>query len=194
MENSVTLVIGRRGTGKTNFVKRLIRKSPMPKKLVIDTFDSEVWQTMESFDDPDGKNIFLIDMDYSHFAGWKKGLYRLWDSDTKKQLQYIDKFARNTFLVFDDATKYIGSKLEPEIIRFILDSKQKNLNIVLCFHALGKVPTDLFRYSNYVVLHKTNENMTSWLKNKCPKEVVDVFDEVNNHPDKYHRVTVDIAS
>ena len=161
--NKVILIAGTRGTGKTDFVKDLIFKmmDNFSKTLVVDTFDSDVWQNLKTWNHPERINFPVTKIPVSKLKRWKAGVGRIYSSDTTKIMNEISEHAKNTFIVFEDATKYIGSKLEKETRNFVLDSKQKNLDLVFIFHSLASIPPELVRVSDTLILFKTNEGKVS---------------------------------
>lgn len=156
--NKVILVAGTRGTGKTDFIKNVIRnqKSKFPKTLIVDTFDSPVWKDLSTHDHPEDLKPIPV-LSPTNFKRWKKGLARIYSPNTKSLMQLIAHHSKNTFIVFEDATRYIGSKVTDDVNNFVLDSKQKNLDLVFIFHSLMSIPPDLVRVSDVLVLFKTNE-------------------------------------
>jgi len=164
--NKVILIAGTRGTGKTDFVKNLVSKSSsaFPKSLVVDTFDSDTWHNLATHDHPERINMQVNNIPMAKFKHWKSGIGRMFSSDTRAIMQLIQEYSRNTFIVFEDATKYIGAKLSEEMKLFVLDSKQKNLDLVFIFHSLASIPPDLVRVADVLVLFKTNEGKPSETK------------------------------
>jgi len=161
--NKVILIAGTRGTGKTDFEKNIIfdQRKIFPKSLIVDTFDSDVWQTLETHDHPERMNIQIPIIAPEQLKNWKNGIARVFSSDTSTIMSEIQKTSRNMFIVFEDATKYIGSKLSEDVKRFVLDSKQKNIDLIFCFHSLSSIPPELVRTSDILVLFKTNEGKPS---------------------------------
>jgi hypothetical protein len=189
--NKVIIVIGRRGSGKTDFLKKCVKHSTLPKKLIIDHFNSEVWSSLETFEDPLAKNHKIPQIKPTDFPNWEKGIYRIFEKDTDSTMKIIDECARNTLLVFDDATIYIGKQISKEVKTFILDSKQKNLNIIFAFHSVKDVPADIFRYSDYVTFFEVVENLKSSVMNKLPVGGIEALTKVNAMP-KYSNITIEI--
>ncbi|MCO5258685.1 MAG: hypothetical protein M9916_00900 [Crocinitomicaceae bacterium] len=132
-------------------------KSIFPKTLVVDTFDSDVWQNLKTYDHPERINNVVSILPLNKLVSWKTGIARIFDSDTDKMMAEIQNHSKNTFIVFEDATKYIGSKLTTDVRKFVLDSKQKNLDLVFVFHSLMAIPPELIRISDILILFKTND-------------------------------------
>jgi hypothetical protein len=107
--NVVCLVAGNRGRGKTDFIKNeIILASPLARKLIVDTFNSDVWQTMKTFHHPENDSIKIPIMPISKLKFWKSGLYRLAEKDTPLVFATINEHLRNSLVVFEDATRFIG--------------------------------------------------------------------------------------
>jgi len=179
--NYITLVAGTRGTGKTTYFKGshelkingiidlFLDRDPKQKILVVDLFDSPVWQ-----------DVPLITTD--KLARWKSGMYRIFHSDPDQLMSVIQRHCYNTVIIFEDATKYIKATLNENLRRLLIDSKQKNLDVFFAFHYLMAVPPDLVRISDYLVLFKTNESFTSQLRNKYPHpDIIKGFTDVSKH-------------
>jgi hypothetical protein len=189
--NIVSLIVGTRGTGKTDFVKNLLYQSKIgfKKQLVVDTFDSDVWKNLKTFTAPHQENVSVPVLPPENFSRWLTGLYRMFHSDTDYLMQLIQDHANNCQIVFEDATKYVGSKLSKDMKKFVLDSKQKNLDLIFIFHSLGSVPPDLIRVADTLTLFKTNEGEPS--KDKYPfPEIPVMMKKVRESKDRYTNSTI----
>lgn len=187
--NIVSLVAGTRGTGKTDFVKGLIQSSALPKKLVVDTFDSDAWQTMLTHNHPEWINSIVPVIEYQNFSRWRSGLYRCFDSDTDSIMKEIQLHLKNTLITFEDATKYIGSRLTPDMKKFVLDSKQKNLDLIFIFHSLAQIPPDLVRVADTLTLFKTNEGIPRLEKYPFP-DIPVIMKHVKDSSNRYENITI----
>ncbi len=175
------MVAGARGKGKTGWVKKnIVLPSKHPKKLIVDTFDSSSWRTMETFDRPDLRLIPVPVLPHDAVPEWNSGLYRMF-GQPGEMFSLIEQHLNNSLVVFEDATKYVGSKLTEETKRFVYDSKQKNLDLVYVFHSLASIPPELVRAADILVLFKTNEGQPS--KDKYPfPEIGQAMDHLRNLP------------
>ena len=192
--NHVTLLIGGRGTGKTTYIKEtMILSSPLKKKLIIDTFDNPVWRDMESVNHPENSNIPIPVMDISKIKYWKSGIYRSYSSRPHELFEVVKEDLYNTTLVLDDATKIIpNSKCPSDIMEFIWDSKQKNLNVVLAFHSLMDVPANLVRACDYLCLGKTNDARVPNKFDFLP-ELPKIFEYINKQSkNRYEKFTLQL--
>lgn len=191
--NKVILIVGNRGTGKTDYVKNLIlsQMQTFPKQLVVDTFDSDVWHNLQTWNNPQGFNIEVPVIQGKDLGRWRKGIARMFSAEIKPMLAQIQEGAKNTFLVFEDATKYVGSRLTDDMRKFVLDSKQKNLDIVFIFHSLASIPPELVRVSDILVLFKTGEGDVS--KTKYPwAQIPKMMELLRKSVDKYKNLVLQL--
>lgn len=174
--NLVICIAGNRGRGKTDFCKNLIRRQrekrlqnpneiSFQKTVVVDTFDSAPWRTMKTFDHPEGVNEVIHRLPIGKLPYLKDGVWRLFGSNTAEIQKMIERYLLDAFVIYEDATKYIGSKLTEDFKKFVYDTKQKGIDIVFVFHSITAIPRDLIRCSDGLFLFKTGEQF-SQVKNK----------------------------
>lgn len=166
--NKVILIAGTRGTGKTDFTKTLVKKSNLPKKLVVDEMDNPAWHNLETWDDSNGANTPIPIIQRQQLRLWRTGMYRVFDEDTDAMFLDIKQHVKNTFVVLEDATRYVGSKLSKDLRRFMFNCKQQNNDLVFVFHSLGSIPPELVKSANYLILFKTGELVVSKTKYPFP--------------------------
>jgi|SRR5690554_3295455 len=183
--NKVFLIAGTRGTGKTDFIKNIIAEASKSfnKTLVVDTFDNPAWKDLSTWNHPDRLTQVPV-IPLTKFPVWKKGIGKIYSSNTKELMATIQEYAKNTFVVFEDATRYIGSKLTDDVNNFVLDSKQKNLDLVFIFHSLMSIPPDLVRVADILILFKTNEGKIPEYKYPWP-EIPIAMKELKKSSNRY---------
>ena len=189
--NSVVIVVGKRGTGKTDFCKHLIDGSPMKKKLIVDTFDSPVWRTLETYKNPNGQFTPVPIMAIEQLPYWKSGLYRLFSNDPDFLFEQIDKHISNCLIAFEDSTKYFKGRLQEPVRRLMYDSKQKNLNMIFFFHSLAAVPPELVRIADYLTLFKTNDSAPNLNKYPFPN-ILPAMEFVKASNNRFENVTLEL--
>lgn len=184
--NKVITLIGTRGTGKTTKMKKVIeaylKANPTGKILVVDTLDHPSYR--------DIKPITIEQL--QRWLPTKGGYFRLYGSNTTEIMECISKFFFNGLLIFEDASKYIGSRLDDNVKAFILDSKQKNLDIVFMFHSWGFVPNDLFRLTDAITIFKTQDTPFQ-KKNFLPFELIEKpYKQIKDSQDRFINKTVEL--
>lgn len=185
------MVAGTRGTGKTDFLKDLlyVSKQGFRKQLVVDTFDSDVWHNLKTFVNPHQVNVPVRVLPVEKFQYWSQGLYRMFSSDTELMMSEIQQHATNCQIIFEDATKYVGSVLTKDMKKFVLDSKQKNLDLIFVFHSLASIPPDLVRVADTLTLFKTNEGDPSKVKYPFP-DIIPMMEKLRASKNRYENRTI----
>lgn len=175
----VCLIIGRRGSGKTTLIRKLINSSSKPKTLVMDTLDHPSYRDLPTI------------ADHAQLRYWQRGCYRIYGRPAPI-LASIYEYVHNALVVFEDAAKYLPAKLPEECRNFLIDSKQKGVDVILPFHGFGMVPPDLFRLADTITIFKTNENLAAY-KSKIPNfdTVREAYDHVTRNKNPYANLTVE---
>lgn len=193
--NTINLIIGDRGTGKTTFIqgdedlgiKGVLpvyeRHSSIKKCLVVDTFDNPVWRHVETID--------LIKL-----SQWKRGIRRLFGSDTSLLISAIEQRVYNTAVVFEDATKFIKRFLPKDVEIFLIDTKQKNVDVYFLYHYLMAPPTDLIRIADTLTLFKTGDTFDNAMYSKYSRNpyIKKLFEEVQASKNPYYYKTIKLGA
>ncbi len=178
----VCLLIGKRYSGKSTLTQKLIKGSKMPKKLIVDTLYH-----------PDYDHLPEIKGTVKSFKNWKKGTYRLVSKvdDVDENLHLMADYLNNCFVIFEDAKRYLKPRLQPQVMRLIGDSRQRNVDIVFMYHEWDMVPLDVFRYVDFITIFKTKTSPNA-RKNYVPsfEYVNTIYNKVKAHKDKHYHLTV----
>ncbi len=182
--NQVIAILGRRGSGKTYFAKQLIaeyrKKHPLQKILIVDTIDHPAY-----------REISTINPDL--LRRWNQpATYRIFGSNTKEIFQIISGQVKNGMIIFEDASKYVRRQLPEEVRTFIIDSKQKNLDLVFLFHGFSYVPPEMFRLLDTITIFKTDN--PEYRKNEIVAfdDVQTAYKKVMESQNPYEKATVKI--
>ncbi len=173
----VGIIIGKRKSGKTTLMKNIIN-SNNKKVLIVDTFNH-----------PSYTDIPIMGLD--KLKHWKKGTYRVISKKMIGVMTEINNHLSNALIVFEDATKYLDGQLDDDVKEFIIDSKQKNLDLYFMFHGWGMVPPDLYRLLDTITMFKTRDNPIS-RKIYIPnfEYLYQKWNYVQNHEFPYKSVTL----
>lgn len=124
------LVVGMTDTGKSTYIKNLLKTVPNKKSLLIYDINNEYSEFIE------GKRI----LDFKEFA-------------------LLASVVKNSIIVFEEATIFLDGRFKTDLlVQKVLTLKKHRKNyIFLVFHSLADVPGYVYRLSNYLTLFKTND-------------------------------------
>jgi hypothetical protein len=199
--NQVGIIIGQRGTGKSLFMLgSKYSTKPEDKKLnipsVIDIYTSKKMKVfvIDTLDHPAYRNIPVLQQ--QHFSKFTSGIARTWmEPDSMASL--VDLINRsphmnNTLIIFEDAGKYTDKALPKPFKRLIIDSKQRNIDIIFMYHCFIDTPTNIFTKSDFIQLFKTEDSPLVRKNNiRLFDKVYGAYEEVKNHPDNFFGKYID---
>lgn len=151
--NYINLIIGRRGCGKTTFFKKILNIEKK-KKLVVDTILHPSYEDFQSINISDIKRF-------------KSGKARVICNNFDLLFYEINNNIINAHILFEDCTKYIDTNIPQALKAFMVDSKQKNLDLTFMYHGFGFVQPAMFRLADTITVFKTNENIKRY-ESKIP--------------------------
>ena len=190
--NTVAAIFGQRGTGKTQYLKG-------NKELNLPGFFSSYLNKgmkiliIDTIDHPAYKEVPIIRIE--QLKSWKKGVYRIFlrPSEIPQLINLLNTLpsAYNTLIVCEDAYKYIKDKFFEGLEEFIINSKQKNIDIIFMYHCWAWAPKDLFRVLDLIEVFKTKDSPAA-RKDSMPgyfEDAMKVYNEVNkNRSLFYHKL------
>lgn len=182
--NHVTLIFGGRGTGKTTYGKTLVKSSQMKKKFIVDTFDHPSYKEY--------KDLNLKDLNKK----LENDTYHLWDKNTNGMMKAVAENPNfwNSLIVFEDATKYLEGNISEDVKMFILDTKQKNINLVFMFHDFNSCPPRLFKWCDFITVFKTKEVFERQrTRISCYDLIEPYYNKVKNSSNPYEKITLRIT-
>lgn len=165
MDNTITIICGARGSGKTPHIVGGDEEPGMAKiyldkgmsTLVIDTLQHHKYDHVP----------VLQPKDYGRLSS-HPGVYK-----TLVKVQDIKKFFSdghlnhvwNTQIIFEDAYKYIRtqSPLSDPLVALLGDSKQQNNDLRFMFWCWALIHPDLMRMTNFYTIFKTTDG-PEWRK------------------------------
>lgn len=108
--------------------------------------------------------------------------------------EFIDqgKIAKNTLIVFEEATIFFSTSGTDMAIKELLVKKRHTNNFyIFNFHALSQVPLYILMFCDYFVLFKTNDQIAQVeRKFKGNPEVFRAFSKVRNSGNKHEKVII----
>lgn len=170
--NEITVITGRRGTGKTTLQQKILAVNPK-KTLVVDTFDHPSWSSYP---------IISIE----NLKHWRSGNYRVILSNYTEDLILISKYSNNCNIVYEDAKKYFTSSIPQSVVNAIIDSKQKNTDIYMMYHALSQIPKFLREMYDNLIIFKTKDGSDVYSRFSNAKELEEVHQRVMNNESQFY--------
>lgn len=70
----------------------------------------------------------------------------------------VNRYVKNSNVVFEDSTSYMSSNLTGPKKRLVLNSRNLSNEYFFNLHSLGAASPDLYRYSEYMLLRQTNDD------------------------------------
>lgn len=176
-EPFVIVIVGHKGTGKTTLGRTIADANK--KKLVV----------LDISDHPSYRKYPVLNPD--HLYRWKKGDIRIITGDAMENLVKIKDQVYNSTVLLEDAANYLDHYITRDVKPLFNQSKQKNNDIILMYHALSEVPKYLFAFTDRIVICKTLEDVATASKRfPNPKAVKQAALNVEAHPSKYYNEVV----
>ena len=179
--NTINLILGRRGTGKTVYVTG---HPEVDQESLFDIYLEKEMKVLllDTFAHPAYKDVKIISPEQIT-TRWKRGVYRCIapPHQMEKVLERVYGEFWNGALINEDLYKTQKKKLTPNMANILGDTKNRNVDWFGMYHTWKFVPLDLYRYVDYIELFKTK----SAPGNREEEELADNFDKVM---EAYNRV------
>lgn len=187
--NKVTALFGARGKGKTEFL-RGNEKFKLPGFFKAALAKGQKVLIVDTINHPSYQDIPFIT--FEQLRTWKKGIYRIiidpeQIAEFTAYLNSLDSLW-NTLIVFEDAYKHTSERLSKPCKRLIIDSKQKNIDIIYMYHAFGWAPKDLYKVLQLIQLFKIGDH-PECRKKDMPgyyEEALKTYNEVQAHESDFY--------
>lgn len=159
------LIVGGTGEGKSEFIKKQL----LPK--------------FREFP----KYIFDPNAEYEVFENQVLEFPRI------DEFISIAQKATNSLVLFEEATAFFNNRIVSQnMIELLVRKRHANNFYIIVFHSLRSIPVQLFEFSNYLILYKTNDRTDMVLsKYKDNPEIIEAFHKVQKM-EKYKNVTLEL--
>jgi hypothetical protein len=151
-DNILRIFAGNLGTGKTSgcfaYANKFLTYHPLNKILVVDN----------------AKHPFYNDFDNVSINGIHKSksrYIRCEEANEDELFYYIQHHVSNTFVIFEDAAKYMSANITNAQKNCIVDMRKNNKEFAFMFHYLSEVPLRLTKYYEELILYKTHDDFSS---------------------------------
>jgi hypothetical protein len=192
--NMIGVILGKRGSGKTDYLKGN-PKHNLPG--IIPTYLKKDMKVLivDTIDHPSYRDIKVIPLDKIPY--WKKGVYRIFVP--RQDIAALNKFLKdqpsmwNSLIVYEDAYKHTSVRIDKSLVELMGDSKQKNIDIIFMYWSWAQAPGDLYRMLDIIELFKTKDS-----PDVRKDYILDYYDEaiaawnkVRNHPSQFYHTLID---
>lgn len=185
--NKIIVIAGGKGTGKTT-ISRKIAASQSKPVIVVCTFDHPSYRDLPILNIEDLKKDWrskidgytLNTNDYHKVPKYEKSLggVRIFSSDPHQIIRDIEKYCSNAFIILEDARLYIDGRVPKDIEVFMINSKQKNFDILIMFHSLSQVPKFVRQMYDDIILMKTKDVPAVFKIFDCAGELLQKFNKL----------------
>lgn len=159
------VIIGMTGEGKSEFVKKYI----LGRACCVFDVQNEYGPRTKY---PGQTPLNLSD-------NLQEARARMTVMDEKKFIE-ICAAKRNTVCVFEEATGFFEGKTEKDLRRLMLSKIHTGNVLLFIFHSISSVPPRIMQMTDFVVLHKTNDEEYQ-VKNKYPS-IFDLYLQLKQMP------------
>ena len=178
--NHVNLLIGARNEGKTFYLlNEVLPKTTFGKVVIIDTFDHPSYNEFEN----------LHPANFKQFATpgkYSKKTVHCFSNNMDDVFTKVQRYSNNMLIVFEDATKYLESNVPENVKNFVLDTKQRHVDLIFLFHSFKSVPPKLFTWADSITFFRTKEIIENQ-KNRviCYDEMIEPYKKLKASTEKY---------
>jgi len=160
-----------RGHGKTTTLLDFVRDYN-ERVLIYDRRKDKEWKDVKEISVNEIKDF--------------KGLARITNIDVDLVISEIEKNYRNGLLIFEDAGAYIKPQREDILYDIVSTIRQRGIDVSFSFWALEEVPLTILRFTNYIIVKKTNDNIDNIEKRyKSHPQIITAFNEAKASENKY---------
>ena len=171
-QSTITLVVGKNGTGKSTLVYNMIKG--MKQRALVVTLNGapEIWQKYPIIDPRNKKEM-------ASFKGIRQVWYARLEAET---LQHIFDNFRDGGLVFDDCRAYLDANINNDIYfrRLLIDFRHKMLDLFFVAHAPPDIPRGVWRFNYTIWIGATDAAFDkNQLKTFSADRVIEIQRQVN---------------
>jgi DNA helicase HerA-like ATPase len=157
------IIVGGTGTGKSTFVKNLLKK--VKNKGTIFIYD--------------------VNNEYKEYYPYK------FDPDYEGFTDKIVKIEK-AIIVFEESTIFLNNRsCNANIVDMLIRKRHINNYYIFVFHSLRSVPRYIYEYSNFITLFKTSDSPDLVLRKFEDGRLIDIMTRINKSK-KYYSETLKI--
>ena len=143
----LTVVCGATGTGKSHFTKEFIKRYPL--RCI---YDIQNEYGLKPFNAKNNNKQFSV-------------------IDDKLFMDFTQKL-RGYCFVLEECTAVLRGNVQKKFVQSVLSKRHTHNRYVLIFHAMHRIPPQIWEFCDYLVLFKTND-LEKDVKSKYPQYLQD---------------------
>lgn len=155
---TVNIVVGRRSSGKTSYLKDIAYSSAQ-KCLIFGTVPTEDWLDFSTFKNPERIQDKIIQITDEHVERFDRGTAYCFSKDADRTLMTISATLWNATVILEDSRRYVKQILQRAVGDLLINSKQQAVHLIFVYHSLSKVPPELIDLADTLTLFNTNDVM-----------------------------------
>ena len=157
------IIVGATGTGKTTYIKNMLKKVPCKESLFI----------------------YDVNNEYSDLFPYP--LIGIEDFMEKTQ------FMKKGIFVLEEATIYLNNRSSNEYLINLMVRKRHTFNtIILVFHSMRSVPRYIYELSNFITIFKTNDSSEMTARELKDDRLEGLMNEIKENKDIHFYKTLKI--
>lgn len=155
----LTLIIGETGSGKSTLAKKIAFQYPN-----LCAYDIQNEYGLPVFNAKTANKKFQL----------PNSIY------TFKDFVKFTKKLKGFCFIVEEATGVLRGSVGTEFVQSILSKRHTQNRFIIIFHALHRVPPQLYEFADYIYLFKT-QDLEKNIKSKYPK-MLDFYDKLQKMP------------
>ncbi len=154
------VMVGRRFTGKSTEIRKVLDKNEEPNSIIIDPNGAPAYEDIpyvefEKLKRLKSGKVKFYNPDRNRM--WAQ-LAELFDPQLPKR-KYL-----NGIMVIEDATKLIPKNVPPNVQAMLVDGRMWNADLIFTFHSLKAVPPFFWDFATHIIIKKTQDMVDENLK------------------------------
>lgn len=178
MRNRRLIVIpGLVNTGKTTQIMKMIDNYKHGKILIFDKQNDAIYDVFAK-------------IPIEAIKHQRSGIYKIFQTDWKEVIIEMNDHFRKGLIILEDAGSYLPQyEFKPLYSMFVgRRHREHHCDLIITFHSINRIPPYVLESLDILILFKTNENLSSSIKDSVPRPdaVKFYFDKVEAHPDPHY--------
>jgi hypothetical protein len=165
-EPQLGIAVGKRGIGKTFTTLSLLEQyiqgygnSSKPRRVLIMDVNDE-FESVKALRLSDVKAFSMHPkVEIRRIRPYLSSGKEMVRADVCEALFYILENFKGGLLLIEDINKYLTHHFPKDVVGAICTNRHRDLDIIMHYQAIGKVPTTVWENANWIRFHKNNQSV-----------------------------------